>query len=83
MGIDLLKLYPSGRFPEMPYAESMRLYGNDKPDLRFDMKHVDLTDLLIESHAGKQVSVVSKPAALRLRTVSRALSLTERLKGLR
>ncbi len=48
LGIDLSELYPSGQFPEMPYAESMRNYGNDKPDVRFDMKHVDLTDLLIE-----------------------------------
>jgi aspartyl-tRNA synthetase len=52
LGIDLRKLYPSGQFPEMPYAESMKLYGNDKPDLRFDMKHVDLTDLLIEHDGG-------------------------------
>jgi len=52
LGIDLGELYPSGRFPEMSYAESMRLYGNDKPDLRFDMKHADLTDLLIEHDGG-------------------------------
>jgi aspartyl-tRNA synthetase len=52
LGIDLRDLYPDGRFPEMPYEESMRLYGNDKPDLRFDMKHVDLTDLLIELDGG-------------------------------
>jgi aspartyl-tRNA synthetase len=36
----------------MPYEESMRLYGNDKPDLRFDMRHVDVTDLLIEHDGG-------------------------------
>jgi len=52
LGIDLQKLYPSGQFPEMPFAESMRQYGNDKPDLRFDLKHVDLTDLLIEHDGG-------------------------------
>jgi len=48
LGIDLRTLYPNGQFPEMPYAESMRLYGNDKPDLRFGMPHVDLTELMIE-----------------------------------
>jgi aspartyl-tRNA synthetase len=52
LGMDLRSLYPSGQFPEMPYAESMRLYGNDKPDLRFGMPHVDLTDLMIEHDGG-------------------------------
>jgi aspartyl-tRNA synthetase len=52
LGIDLHELYPSGRFPELGFAESMRDYGNDKPDVRFDMKHVDLTDLVIEHGGG-------------------------------
>jgi aspartyl-tRNA synthetase len=52
LGVDLLGLYPSGRFPQMPFAEAMRSYGNDKPDLRFDMPHVDLTDLVIEHGGG-------------------------------
>src|SRR5262249_42575001 len=43
LGVDLAELYPSGRFPEMPFEQSMRLYGNDKPDLRFAIPHVDLT----------------------------------------
>jgi aspartyl-tRNA synthetase len=51
-GIDLKKLYPSGRFPQMPYEESMRLYGNDKPDLRFGLPHVDVTDVVVEHGGG-------------------------------
>ena len=38
-------------FPRMPLAASMRDYGNDKPDLRFEMKHVDLT-ALVAQHQG-------------------------------
>ncbi len=52
LGIDLHERYPSGRFPQMPFEESMRLYGNDKPDLRFAMPHVDLTDVVIEQGGG-------------------------------
>ena len=33
-----------GEFPMMGYEEAMRDYGNDKPDLRFDMKIVHLND---------------------------------------
>lgn len=31
--------------PRMTYADAMRLYGNDKPDTRFGMEFVELTDL--------------------------------------
>ena len=52
LAVDLNDLYPSGRFPQMPFEESMRRYGNDKPDLRFDLPHVDLTDVVIEHGGG-------------------------------
>jgi aspartyl-tRNA synthetase len=52
LGIDLHELYPSGRFPELGFEDSMRDYGNDKPDVRFEMKHVDFTDLVIEHSGG-------------------------------
>jgi aspartyl-tRNA synthetase len=52
LGIDLHTLYPEGRFPRMVFDDSMRDYGNDKPDLRFDMKHVDLTGVVIEHGGG-------------------------------
>lgn len=31
-------------FPRMTFADAMRLYGNDKPDIRFGMTFVELTD---------------------------------------
>jgi aspartyl-tRNA synthetase len=52
LGIDLHDLFPSGRFPQLPFAESMEKYGNDKPDLRFGIEHTDLTDLIIEHSGG-------------------------------
>ncbi len=39
-GIDI------GEVPRMPYAEAMRLYGSDKPDIRFGMQFVELNDVL-------------------------------------
>lgn len=39
-GIDLAEV------PRMQYADAMRLYGSDKPDTRFDMKFVELNDIV-------------------------------------
>ncbi|MBL7764532.1 MAG: aspartate--tRNA ligase [Chitinophagaceae bacterium] len=33
-------------FPRMPYDEAMRDYGNDKPDIRFDMKLKELNEVV-------------------------------------
>ncbi len=33
------------KFPRMTYEEAMKTYGNDKPDIRFDMKFGELNDL--------------------------------------
>lgn len=35
-----------GTLPRMTYADAMRLYGNDKPDIRFDMRIHDLGTLV-------------------------------------
>ena len=34
------------QWPRMTYAESMRRYGSDKPDLRFEMELIDLSENL-------------------------------------
>lgn len=35
-----------GEFPIMAYDDAIEYYGSDKPDVRFDMKFTDLTDLV-------------------------------------
>lgn len=35
-----------GAFPRMTFADAMRKYGNDKPDIRFGMEFVELNDLV-------------------------------------
>ena len=61
LGIDLREKHPDGRFPRMKFADSMRRFGNDKPDLRFGMEHVDLTELTIE-HGGGGVPMLQEIA---------------------
>ncbi|WP_324672849.1 aspartate--tRNA ligase [Hymenobacter sp. GOD-10R] len=39
-GLDISEL------PRMTYADAMRFYGNDKPDTRFEMKFVELNDVV-------------------------------------
>ncbi len=46
-------------FLRMPFDESMAKYGNDKPDLRFDMPHVVLTDL-VKRHDGGGVPLMAE-----------------------
>jgi len=36
-------------FQRMAYSDAMELYGSDKPDLRFDMKMVEVADLFLDS----------------------------------
>ena len=45
-------------FPRMPYAEAMRDYGSDKPDLRIPLALVDVDDLM----AGVEFKVFNGPA---------------------
>ncbi|HLR50671.1 MAG TPA: aspartate--tRNA ligase [Candidatus Sphingobacterium stercoripullorum] len=33
-------------FPTMPYADAMKYYGSDKPDIRFDMRFVELNQVV-------------------------------------
>jgi aspartyl-tRNA synthetase len=46
-------------FPRMTYAEAMRRYGSDKPDLRVPLELVDVSDLV----AGCDFKVFAQPAA--------------------
>ena len=46
-------------FPRITYAEAMRRYGSDKPDLRIDLELVDVADLV----KGSDFKVFAGPAS--------------------
>jgi aspartyl-tRNA synthetase len=46
-------------FMRLPYAEAMRRFGSDKPDLRFGMELQDLTDAVRETTFAPFASVVA------------------------
>ena len=51
---------PPATYPRMTYAEAMRRYGSDRPDLRYDLEIVDLSERLGASgFRGFQASVAS------------------------
>src|SRR5919198_4797945 len=52
LGIDIPR-----PFQRMPFDESMSKYGNDKPDLRFDMPHTELTGV-VKEHGGGGVPMM-------------------------
>lgn len=55
---DILKVELPAAFPKMTYAEAMRRFGSDKPDLRIPLELVDIADLVADS----QFNVFSEAA---------------------
>src|SRR3989344_4633848 len=46
------------KMPRMTYADAMKNYGNDKPDIRFEMKFVEMNDIV----KGKEFKVFDDAA---------------------
>ncbi|HZR10378.1 MAG TPA: aspartate--tRNA ligase, partial [Myxococcales bacterium] len=61
-------------FPRMRFEQSMREYGNDKPDLRFGLKHVELTTVVAE-HKGAGVPMWQSFATLTPGQIVKALKV--------
>ncbi|MDD5544190.1 MAG: aspartate--tRNA ligase [Acidobacteriia bacterium] len=52
-------------FPRLPYAEAMRRFGSDKPDLRFKMEILDIGTLVAKSEFGPFQSALAGGGSVR------------------
>jgi aspartyl-tRNA synthetase len=62
--------------PRIPYNEAMEQYGSDKPDLRFEMKLIELTDVFADSSFGVFKSAINKGGAVKAICVKNGASLS-------
>ena len=76
-------------FPRITWQEAMDRFGTDKPDIRFDMEIVDLSDMLADSEFGVFAKAIADGGVVRgINTGrrewarSKADELTEKAKGL-
>jgi len=56
----LIDVELSAEWPRLTYAEAMRRYGSDKPDLRFEMELVDLSDNLRDTDFAPFATVLAE-----------------------
>ncbi len=62
--------------PRIPYAEAMERFGSDKPDLRFGMELVELTDVFADSGFGVFKNAVAGGGAVKAVCVKGGASLS-------
>ncbi len=63
--------------PRIPYAEAMDRFGSDKPDLRFDMELVDLSEELRSCGFGVFVKAIEAGGVVKAITVSKNFTRSE------
>jgi len=62
--------------PRIPYLQAMEKYGSDKPDLRFDMKLIDLNDVLASTEFGVFKNAIASGGAVKAIRVEGGASLS-------
>lgn len=62
--------------PRIPYTEAMERFGSDKPDLRFGMELVELTDVFAHSEFSVFKSAVEHGGAIKAIRVARGAELS-------
>jgi aspartyl-tRNA synthetase len=62
---DAVDIEVKAPFPRMSYKEAMNSYGCDRPDVRFDMKLIDLTDVMARSEFKAFASVAQEGGTIK------------------
>lgn len=62
--------------PRIPYAEAMERYGSDKPDLRFGMELIELSDVFAESEFGVFKNAIAAGGAVKAICIKDGASLS-------
>lgn len=68
----------SDAIPRISYADAMETYGSDKPDLRFDMKLIDLTDVFVSSEFSVFKGAITDGKAVKAICVKNGSSLSRK-----
>ncbi len=66
----------SEKIPRIPYVEAMEKYGSDKPDLRYGMELIELSDVLKDSDFGVFAGAISGGGAVKAICVKGASGLS-------
>jgi aspartyl-tRNA synthetase len=75
---ELLDVELATPFPRMTYAEAMRRYGSDKPDLRFEMELADLGEVFADTEVGVFKGALDAGGAVVAVTLRQGGELTRR-----
>ncbi len=64
--------------PRIPYVEAMEKYGSDKPDLRFDMELIELSDVFAQSEFSVFKNAIANGGAVKAIRVERGAELSRK-----
>ena len=65
-------------FPKMSYADAMNKYGSDKPDLRFDLHFVDISEFVAGTEFNAFNATLESGGVIKAIRASNAVSLTRK-----
>lgn len=77
-------------FPRILYKDAMEQYGTDRPDIRYDMRAIDITDIAGKSgfqvfvsnaEAGKPIKVIRAPKLAAIDSKTRIKQIAAELEG--